>query len=125
MNTGHPGARRWRRKGFAGVEQDRAIASRELVGVREEMDDEDLTELAWEALRRQKVQATLQHLSDVQREALELAYSGVLTMSEVADTLGIPVGTAKTRIRDGMIRLRSLLSPDCRGDTWETPGATS
>jgi RNA polymerase sigma-70 factor (ECF subfamily) len=93
--------------------------------VREEMDDGDLTELAWEALRRQRVRATLQHLSDVQRESLELAYFGGLTMSEVADTLGIPLGTAKTRIRDGMIRLRSLLSPDCRGDVWETPGASS
>jgi RNA polymerase sigma-70 factor (ECF subfamily) len=59
--------------------------------VREEMDDGDLTELAWEGLRH-KVRATLQLLSDVQREALELAYFGGLTRSEVADTLGIPSG---------------------------------
>ena len=50
----------------------------------EEMDDGGLTDLAWEALRRHKVRATLQLLSDVQREALELAYFGGLTMSEVA-----------------------------------------
>jgi RNA polymerase sigma-70 factor (ECF subfamily) len=89
--------------------------------VQEDMDDGGLTELAWEALRRHRVRATLQLLSDVQRESLELAYFGGLTMSEVAGTLGIPLGTAKTRIRDGMIRLRSLLSSDCWGDTWEAP----
>ncbi|HVL50735.1 MAG TPA: sigma-70 family RNA polymerase sigma factor [Actinomycetota bacterium] len=71
---------------------------------------DEVVEAAWVSIRRQKVLAALSQLSDVQRQALELAYLQGLTYSEVASRLDIPLGTAKTRMRDGMIRLRTLLS---------------
>ena len=51
----------------------------------------------------------MQELTAIQREALELAYFGGYTHTEVATMLDLPVGTAKTRIRDGLIRLRDAM----------------
>ncbi|MBJ2121429.1 ECF RNA polymerase sigma factor SigK [Arthrobacter sp. MSA 4-2] len=55
------------------------------------------------------VRACLGTLSAVQREAIHLAYYAGMTYVQVAAHLGIPVPTAKTRIRDGIGRLRSCL----------------
>lgn len=75
----------------------------------QESSEDQVVEAALISLRKAKVLAVLRQLSPVQREALELAYLKGLTYSEVAERLNIPLGTAKTRMRDGMIRLRALL----------------
>jgi RNA polymerase sigma factor (sigma-70 family) len=59
---------------------------------------------------RDEVRAALQRLSPIQRDAIVLAYFGGRTYREVASELGVPEGTAKTRLRDGLIRLRQLMS---------------
>jgi RNA polymerase sigma-70 factor (ECF subfamily) len=57
------------------------------------------------------VQAALAQLPSEQREALELAYYGGLTQSELAERLGVPLGTVKSRMFIALTRLRELLDP--------------
>jgi len=72
--------------------------------------DHDATaEAAQASLEARRVRAALDSLTPIQREALELAYFGGYTHTEVATMLDLPVGTAKTRIRDGLIRLRDTM----------------
>ena len=72
--------------------------------------DHDATAEAVEAsLEAKRVRDCLHELTEVQREALTLAYFGGYTHTEVATMLDLPVGTAKTRIRDGLIRMRDAM----------------
>lgn len=66
-------------------------------------------EAAQASLEAKRVRHALAALTAVQRQAVELAYLGGYTHTEVASMLDLPVGTAKTRIRDGLIRLRDTM----------------
>jgi RNA polymerase sigma-70 factor (ECF subfamily) len=73
------------------------------------VEHDSTAEAATASLEAGRVRQALSSLTPVQREALELAYFGGYTHTEVATMLELPVGTAKTRIRDGLIRLRDTM----------------
>jgi RNA polymerase sigma-70 factor (ECF subfamily) len=70
----------------------------------------DVHEDAWLRLQRERVQEALKQLPDPQREALELAYYGGFSQSEIADMLDTPIGTVKGRMRLGMEKMRAHLA---------------
>jgi RNA polymerase sigma factor (sigma-70 family) len=77
-------------------------------------------------LERERVQHALAKLPDREREAIELAYFGGFTQSELAERLGQPLGTVKSRMFTGLARLRELLAdPTKEREEWPTSPSTS
>ncbi|HEY9503994.1 MAG TPA: sigma-70 family RNA polymerase sigma factor, partial [Pyrinomonadaceae bacterium] len=91
----------------------RSVASRERVAAASARDPvEETSDAIADAVRSEQrgiVTSALSQLPEEQQRPLVLAYFDGLTQSEIADRLGAPLGTVKTRMRTGMLKLREVL----------------
>jgi RNA polymerase sigma-70 factor (ECF subfamily) len=93
------------RSAQAAHDREERVAHRDHVPAFDEVAEQVETRLEQEQVRR-----CLGNLTELQRESVTLAYYGGYTYREVGELLDVPLGTVKTRLRDGLIRLR-----DCMG----------
>ena len=80
------------------------------VGIRDhKVDYDNVSETIEIRLEHERVEKAMTRLTELQRQAVSLAYYGGYSHREVAEMLSVPIGTVKTQLRDGMIRLRDEL----------------
>ena len=91
------------------VRAERRATEREHRASTTDVPYDEVAETVQVRLQHERVRRCLTALTDLQREAVVLAYYGGYTYPEVAALLNIPTGTVKTRMRDGLIRLRDCL----------------
>jgi RNA polymerase sigma-70 factor, ECF subfamily len=91
------------------VRSEQRAAQREIRSVTAAVPYDEVADAVEASLDRERVRRCLAGLTELQREAVTLAYYGGYTYREVAELLGVAVGTVKTRMRDGLIRLRDCL----------------
>lgn len=92
------------RSSQAGRDRDTKIGIRDLA-----VAYDHVAETVEVRIEHERVEKAMTRLTQLQRQAVSLAYYGGFSHSEVADMLHIPLGTVKTRLRDGLIRLRDEL----------------
>ena len=68
-----------------------------------------VVESALLSIEQSRLREQLPQLSDKHRQSIDLAYFGGLSLPAISELLALPLGTVKTRIRDGLLRLRTLM----------------
>ena len=91
------------------VRSEQRSAERELRAASAMIPYDDVAETVEANLDRERVRRCLGSLTELQRQAVTLAYYGGYTYRQVAGLLDVPAGTVNTRMRDGLIRLRDCL----------------
>jgi RNA polymerase sigma-70 factor, ECF subfamily len=91
------------------VRSEQRAAEREVRAATSSIAYDDVSEAVEITLDQERVRRCLNGLTDLQRESVTLAYYGGYSYREVAQLLGVAIGTVKTRMRDGLIRLRDCL----------------
>ncbi len=94
------------------VRSEQKSAERELRAASFMIAYDDVAETVEASLDRERVRRCLGSLTDLQREAIALAYYDGYTYRQVAGLLGVAAGTVSTRMRDGLIRLRDCMGVD-------------
>jgi RNA polymerase sigma-70 factor (ECF subfamily) len=100
------------RRAIDRVRSEQRSANRQLRAASHHVAYDEVAEAVEARLDQQRVRRCLGSLTDLQRESVTLAYYGGYTFREVAALLGVPEGTVKTRMRDGLIRLRDCLGAE-------------
>jgi RNA polymerase sigma-70 factor (ECF subfamily) len=95
------------------VRSETASSRREQKAAEPQPAEDDVAEVVAATLEHQRVRRCMGGLTELQRESIKLAYYSGYSYPQVARLLGVALGTVKTRIRDGLIRLR-----DCMEVTW-------
>ncbi|HYK29587.1 MAG TPA: ECF RNA polymerase sigma factor SigK [Streptosporangiaceae bacterium] len=97
------------RRAIDRIRSQQRASERELRAATASIAYDEVSDAVEASLERERVRRCLAGLTDLQRESVTLAYYGGYTYREVAELLGVAVGTVKTRMRDGLIRLRDCL----------------
>jgi RNA polymerase sigma-70 factor (ECF subfamily) len=95
------------------VRSETACSRREQKAADPEPAEDDVAEVVAATLEHQRVRRCMGGLTELQRESIKLAYYSGYSYPQIAQLLGVALGTVKTRIRDGLIRMR-----DCMEVTW-------
>ena len=97
----------WRRTKGKRIEREAAIDEAAELVEEQRVDDRVIA-----SLRAERVRAAVESLPDEQRVVLSLAYWSGLSQAEIAERTGAPLGTVKSRVRLGMLKLRESLRPE-------------